>query len=308
MEHQKIDNTDELALSFHSNLNAFARMAHQEATNPEEIALPFESDLHPHPLTYTFSKLRLRKTTIDGMIEAAGSLNRLHEWPLLTIVAQTWGIPNLTRRCREVLSLFCRDADTRVPEKLQGELTTREWIIVQGLDLMNEELFIMRRSYVERIFEALRIFCYRPNPEGYKEVVTNINRDDLDLMDTRRSDMLFGMWPCDECTDIPSDILKEEFKFLLPWFTTPGSYKGCVDTLLSVLRQIEVNLRVDGNRGCNQLKHFCTRLLDKVTREPKPSSNDDGQRPSDAGQRSSDDGPRPSDDWERPRSAFGGIE
>ncbi|KAL2677022.1 hypothetical protein Neosp_010789 [[Neocosmospora] mangrovei] len=36
-------------------------MAHQEATNPEEIALPFESDLHDHPLTYTFSKLRLRK-------------------------------------------------------------------------------------------------------------------------------------------------------------------------------------------------------------------------------------------------------
>lgn len=129
----------------------------------------------------------------------------------------------------------------------------------------------MRRSYIERIFEALRIFCYRPNPEDYKEAVTDISPDDLDLKDIRRSDMVFGMWPCDECTDIPSDLLQEEFGFFLPWFTNPGSYRGCVDTLLSLLRQVEVNLRVDGNRGCNQLKHFCTRLLDKVTREPKTS-------------------------------------
>lgn len=66
MAHPEANNPDEIALSFESNLNAFARMAHQETNNPDEIALPFESDLHDHPLTYTFSKLRLRKVCPKG--------------------------------------------------------------------------------------------------------------------------------------------------------------------------------------------------------------------------------------------------
>lgn len=75
---------------------------------------------------------------IDAIIQAAGSLNRVHEWPLLAIVAQRWELPNLTKQCRDLVSLFCGSAETHVPEKLRGDLSDREWDFVQSLDLMSE--------------------------------------------------------------------------------------------------------------------------------------------------------------------------
>ncbi|KAM6522192.1 hypothetical protein FALCPG4_011875 [Fusarium falciforme] len=209
---------------------------------------------------------------IDDIIQAAGSLNRVHEWPLLAIVAQRWEIPNLTKQCRDLVSLFCGSAETHVPEKLRGDLSDREWDIVQSLDLMGEEVLTMRRSYIERIFEALRILYHRPTPQDFPNALTDLNRDELDLMDTERSAMLLGMWPCDECKDIPAYVLLEELRQHLPWFTSPSSYAGCVETLLTLLRQVEVSIRVDGDRpGCNQLRHFCKKLLEKVTNEARTS-------------------------------------
>lgn len=130
----------------------------------------------------------------------------------------------------------------------------------------------MRRSYIERIFEALRILYHRPTPQDFPNALTDINRDELDLMDTERSAMLLSMWPCDECKDIPADVLLEELREYVPWFTSPSSYAGCVETLLTLLRLVEVNIRVDGDiPGCNQLRHFCKKLLEKFTNKPRTS-------------------------------------
>lgn len=128
----------------------------------------------------------------------------------------------------------------------------------------------MRRSHVERIFEALRILCHRPSPQEFQNALTDIDRDELNLMDLERSAMLFGMWPCVSCRSIPSRTLQEELGQYVPWFTAPSTYVGCVEVLIILLRQVEVNIRVHGDRpGCNQLRHFCTYLLNKVTTEPK---------------------------------------
>lgn len=130
----------------------------------------------------------------------------------------------------------------------------------------------MRRSYIERIFEALRILYHRPIPQDFPNALTDLNRDELDLMDTERSDMLLDMWPCDECKDIPANVLLEELRQHLPWFISPSSYAGCVETLLTLLRQVEVNIRVDGDRpGCNQLRHFCKKLSEKVANGARTS-------------------------------------
>ncbi|KAJ4327605.1 hypothetical protein N0V84_001995 [Fusarium piperis] len=203
------------------------------------------------------------------MILGALSLNQVPEWPLLAIVAQRCEIPGLTKQCRDLVSLSCGAADTRVPEKLRGDLSNREWDFVQDLELVDEHVLTMRRDYVDRIFEALRILCFRPTPQDFQNALTDISRDKLNLMDIERSAMLLGMWPCNKCEGIPSTLLQEELGQYVPWFIHPGSYIGCVETLVTLLRQVEVNIRVHRDRpACNQLGHFCTYLLQKVTTEP----------------------------------------
>lgn len=78
------------------------------------------------------------QTKIDDMIQEAGSLVRVKEWPLLAIVAQRWDIPSLTKQCRDLVSLFCEGGQTNMPEELRGDLSDREWGFVLGLDLMGE--------------------------------------------------------------------------------------------------------------------------------------------------------------------------
>ncbi|RTE71791.1 hypothetical protein BHE90_013801 [Fusarium euwallaceae] len=133
---------------------------------------------------------------------------------------------------------------------------------------MCEEVHTIRRSYMERIFEALRILCFQPTPQKFQNAMTDIDRDELNLMDTERSAMLLGMWPCSKCEGIPTGDLQRELMQMVPWFTSPGSYLGSVEVLLNLLRQAEVNIRVhkDGP-DCNQLRHFCKFLLQKVTSE-----------------------------------------
>ncbi|RSM16934.1 hypothetical protein CDV31_004272 [Fusarium ambrosium] len=209
---------------------------------------------------------------IDGIIHKAGSLNRVPEWPLLAIVAQRCEIPGFTKQCRDVLGLFCSSGDKEVPEKLRGRLSAREWDLVKSLELMCEEVHTIRRSYMERIFEALRILCFQPTPQKFQNAMTDIDRDELNLMDTERSAMLLGMWPCSKCEGIPTGDLQRELMQMVPWFTSPGSYLGSVEVLLNLLRQAEVNIRVhkDGP-DCNQLRHFCIFLLQKVTSEANTS-------------------------------------
>lgn len=75
---------------------------------------------------------------IGSIIMGAVSLNQVPEWPLLAIVAQRCDIPELTKQCRELVSLFCASEQVHVPEKLRGDLSNREWEIVQGLGLVGE--------------------------------------------------------------------------------------------------------------------------------------------------------------------------
>lgn len=124
----------------------------------------------------------------------------------------------------------------------------------------------MRRNYIERIFEALRILYLRPNVQNYPNTLANIDRDRLNLMDTERSAMLFYMWPCDECDDIPAEILLQQLRRFLPWFTNPSSYLGSVEGLLPLLLKVECSVRTIGNTpgSCNQLKHLWAKLLERI--------------------------------------------
>ncbi|RSL69415.1 hypothetical protein CEP54_002247 [Fusarium duplospermum] len=212
-------------------------MMNQTPNEPDEIGLFFVSDSHDFPMVYNFPMARMRKACPKGwhILEEAGCNIRLDGMDPLgkdeSVAFQL--IRNMLNGENNVIG------DVKVPINTRMLFYMSELFVWLG----SEEVHTIRRSYINRIFEALRILCSQPTPQRFQNAVADIDRDELNLMDTERFSMLLGMWPCGICKGMPADGLQGELKQLVPGFTSPGSYLGSVEALLNPLRQVEVNIR-----------------------------------------------------------------
>ncbi|KAH7152134.1 hypothetical protein B0J13DRAFT_547694 [Dactylonectria estremocensis] len=198
-------------------------------------------------------------------------MDRIIGWPLLGIVAERFGLQDVTRDVEQAITLSYRGDGSSIIDQAREWFTPGQWKAFHNLDIMSmllflqlfREVFLTDVSIGEKLMRQYRQMQLDLIFHSIHLLVDQLMNFEAGILPNKS---LFSTWrdrhvaPCHECVTLPMNTLLRALMAEHLWPLYPKSYQGSVNDLLDALHEVERTMGMDELEQCNQFSHLMEHL------------------------------------------------